>query len=63
MFGNPRRSHCQLSLYGHWLDEVRCSNKTADLLQSCTSGWCGGGVPMSVHAHTHTHTHTQMCIK
>ena len=56
MFGNHRCSHCQLSLYGHWLDEVRCSNKTADLFQSCTSGrWGvgGGGVQMSMHTHIH----------
>jgi hypothetical protein len=60
MFGNLKHSHCQLSLYGHWLDKVGCSNKTVDLFQSCTSGWLGmEGVQISMHAHTHT----QMCIK
>jgi len=38
MFGNLRHSHCQLSLHGQWLDEVRCSNNTVDWFQSCTSG-------------------------
>jgi len=43
MIGNLKRSHGQLSLYGHWLDKVRCSYKTVDLFQSCTSGWLGVG--------------------
>jgi len=59
MFGNLGHSHCQLSLHGQCLDEVRCSNKTVDLFQSCTSGWWGSADEHAcarVRARTHTHT-------
>ena len=60
MFGNLRHLHCQLSLHGQWLDEVRCSNKTVDLFQSCTGGGWGSA---DEHVCAHARTHTQMCIK
>jgi hypothetical protein len=57
MFGNLRHLHCHLSLYGHLLDEVSCSNKTVELFQSCTSEWSGGG-----SEDGRPPTHTQMYI-